>query len=79
MREVNRRTQKYQSQIKGPGRTGDIAAQVPKQKIIRRSGLRIKNDILILTLFPGLPGDGRELIATQPKAVKIYAEDDRSV
>ena len=79
LREVNRRTQKCQGQIKGPARTGDIAAQAPGQKIIRRSGLRIKNDILTLTLFPVLPGDGRKLIATQPKAVKFHAEDGRSV
>jgi hypothetical protein len=71
LQEVNRRTQKCQGQIKGPGRTGDIATQAQGQKIIRRSGLRIKNDILILTLFPGLPRDGRELIATQPKAVNL--------
>jgi len=32
LREVNRLTQKCQGQIKGPGRTSDIAAQAPDKK-----------------------------------------------
>jgi hypothetical protein len=32
LQKVNRRTQKCQAQIKGPGRTGDMAAQAPDKK-----------------------------------------------
>ena len=32
LREVNRRGQKYQGQIKGSGRSGDISTQAPRQK-----------------------------------------------
>ena len=46
--------------------------QAPGQKIIRRSGLQIKNDILILTLFAGLPGDGRRVLAKE--CVKLFSE-----
>ncbi|MBC8287900.1 MAG: ABC-ATPase domain-containing protein, partial [Nitrospinae bacterium] len=35
-------------------------------------GLQIKNDILILTLFAGLPGDGRRVLAKE--CVKLFSE-----
>ncbi len=72
LREVNRRTHQCQGKIKGSGRSGEIAVQEPGQKIIRRSGLQIKNDILILTLFAGLPGDGRRVLAKE--CVKLFSE-----
>lgn len=72
LREVNRRIQKCQGKIKGSGRSGEIAVQVPGQKIIRRSGLQIKNDDLILTLFAGLPGDGRSVLAKE--CTKLFTE-----
>ncbi|MBL7019758.1 MAG: ABC-ATPase domain-containing protein [Nitrospinaceae bacterium] len=72
LREVNRRTQQCLGKIKGSGRSGEIAVQSPGQKIIRRSGLQIKNDILILTLFAGLPGDGRRVLAKE--CVKLFSE-----
>lgn len=72
LREVNRRTQQCQGKIKGSGRSGEIATQAPGQKIIRRSGLQIKNDTLILTLFAGLPGDGRRVLAKE--CVKLFSE-----
>lgn len=72
LREVNHRTQQCQRKIKGSGRSGEIAVQAPGQKIIRRSGLQIKNDTLILTLFAGLPGDGRRVLAKE--CVKLFSE-----
>jgi predicted ABC-class ATPase len=72
LREVNRQTHQCQSKIKGSGRSGEIAVQAPGQKIIRRSGLQIRNDILILTLFAGLPGDGRRVLAKE--CVKLFSE-----
>ena len=72
LREVNHHVEKCQGKIKGSGRSGEIAAQSPGQKIIRRSGMQIKNDTLILTLFAGLPGDGRRVLAKE--CVKLLSE-----
>lgn len=46
--------------------------QSPGQKIIRRSGLQIKNDVVILTLFAGLPGDGRSVLARE--CIKLFSD-----
>ena len=46
--------------------------QSPGQKIIRRSGMHIKSDSLTLTLFAGLPGDGRRVLAEE--CVKLFSE-----
>jgi predicted ABC-class ATPase len=72
LRAVNQRVQKCQGKIKGSGRSGEIAVQSPGQKVIRRSGMQIKKDDLILTLFAGLPGDGRRVLAKE--CVKLLAE-----
>ncbi|MZH03348.1 MAG: ABC-ATPase domain-containing protein [Nitrospinae bacterium] len=72
LREVNCRIQKCQGKIKGSGRSGEIAVQTPGQKIIRRSGLQIKNDDLVLTLFAGLPGDGRSVLAKE--CTKLFSD-----
>jgi predicted ABC-class ATPase len=72
LREAKQRVQKCQGKIKGSGRSGEIAVQSPGQKIIRRSGIQIKNDDLILTLFAGLPGDGRRVLAKE--CVKLLSE-----
>lgn len=72
LREVARHVQKCKGKIKGSGRSGEVAVQSPGQKIIRRSGLQIKNDVLILTLFAGLPGDGRRVLARE--CVKLFSE-----
>ena len=65
LREVNTRIQQCQGKIKGSGRSGEIAVQAPGQKILRRSGLQIKNNNIVLTLFAGLPGDGRSVLAKE--------------
>lgn len=72
LREVKHHVQKCQGKIKGSGRSGEIAVQSPGQKIIRRSGMQIKNDTLTLTLFAGLPGDGRRVLAKE--CVKLLSE-----
>ncbi len=72
LRVVSRHTLQCRGKIKGSGRSGEIAVQAPGQKIIRRSGLQIKNDILTLTLFAGLPGDGRKVLAKE--CVKLFSE-----
>jgi len=72
LREVDRRVQQCQGKVKGSGRSGEVAVQSPGQKIIRRSGLQIKNDVLILTLFAGLPGDGRRVLAKE--CTKLFSE-----
>jgi predicted ABC-class ATPase len=72
LREVNLRTHQCRGKIKGSGRSGEIAVQAPGQKIIRRSGMQIRNDILILTLFAGLPGDGRRVLAKE--CVKLFSQ-----
>ncbi len=72
LREVDRHVQKCRGKIKGSGRSGEVAVQSPGQKIIRRSGMQIKNDSLMLTLFAGLPGDGRRVLAKE--CVKLFSE-----
>lgn len=72
LREVADRIQQCRGKIKGSGRSGEIAVQSPSQKVIRRSGLQIKNEVLILTLFAGLPGDGRRVLAKE--CVKLFTE-----
>jgi predicted ABC-class ATPase len=72
LREVNFRVQQCQGQIKGSGRSGEIAVQAPGQKIIRRSGMQIKNDALNLILFAGLPGDGRRVLAKE--CIRLLSE-----
>lgn len=72
LREVDRRVQQCRGKIKGSGRSGEVAVQSPGQKIIRRSGMQIKNDVLILTLFAGLPGDGRRVMAKE--CAKLFSE-----
>ncbi|MBT5550120.1 MAG: ABC-ATPase domain-containing protein [Nitrospina sp.] len=72
LREVAHHVQHCRGKIKGSGRSGEVAVQAPGQKIIRRSGMQIKNDALILTLFAGLPGDGRRVLAKE--CVKLLSE-----
>ncbi len=72
LRAVNQRIQQCQGKIKGSGRSGEIAVQSPGQKIIRRSGIQIKNDTLTLTLFAGLPGEGRSVQAK--KCIQLFTE-----
>ena len=72
LREVDRHVQQCRGKVKGSGRSGEVAVQSPGQKIIRRSGMQIKNDSLTLTLFAGLPGDGRRVLAKE--CVKLFSE-----
>ena len=72
LRIVSLQTLKCRGKIKGSGRSGEIAVQSPGQKVIRRSGLQIKKDQVILTLFAGLPGDGRSVMARD--CVKLFSE-----
>ena len=72
LREVDRHVQKCRGKIKGSGRSGEVAVQSPGQKIIRRSGMQIKNDSLMLTLFAGLPGDGRRVLAEE--CTRLFSE-----
>jgi predicted ABC-class ATPase len=72
LREVDQRVKKCRGRIKGSGRSGEVAVQPPGQKIIRRSGMQIKKEGLILTLFAGLPGDGRRVLAKE--CVKLLSE-----
>ncbi len=72
LRQVNRRVQQCQGKIKGSGRSGEIAVQSPGQKIIRRSGIQIRKEALILTLFAGLPGDGRSVLSGE--CVKLFSD-----
>ena len=65
LRAVKHRVQQCQGRVKGSGRSGEVAVQSPGQKVIRRSGMQIIKDNLILTLFAGLPGDGRRVLAKE--------------
>ncbi len=72
LRQVKTRVQQCLGKIKGSGRSGEIAVQSPGQKVIRRSGIKISNGDLILTLFAGLPGDGRRVLAKE--CVRLLSE-----
>ena len=72
LRIVNRRILKCKGMVKGSGRSGEVAVQSPGQKVIRRSGLQIKDNTIELILFAGLPGDGRRVMAKE--CVKLFSE-----
>mgnify|MGYP001204382996 CR=1 FL=1 len=72
LREVDRHVQQCRGKVKGSGRSGEVAVQSPGQKIIRRSGMHIKDDSMTLTLFAGLPGDGRRVLAEE--CTRLFSE-----
>ena len=58
--------------VKGSGRSGEIAVQPPSQKVILRSGIKIRDDSVTLILFAGLPGTGRSVIAKE--CIRLFSE-----
>ena len=58
--------------VKGSGRSGEIAVQPPSQKVILRSGVKIRDDSVTLILFAGLPGIGRSVLAKE--CIRLFSE-----
>ncbi len=72
LRTVDKKVAKLKGQVRGSGRSGEVAVQSPSQKVILRSGIKIKNGSMTLILFAGLPGDGRSVLAKE--CVRLFAE-----
>ena len=72
LRLVFKKISAFKNQVKGSGRSGEIAAQPPSQKVILRSGVKIRNDSVTLILFAGLPGNGRSVLAKE--CVRLFSE-----
>ena len=72
LRLVFKKISAFKNLIKGSGRSGEIAAQPPSQKVILRSGVKIRNDSVTLILFAGLPGNGRIVLAKE--CVRLFSE-----
>lgn len=72
LRVVHKKISTLKERITGSGRSGEIAVQLPSQKVILRSGVKIRNDSLTLIIFAGLPGNGRSVLAKE--CIRLFSE-----
>lgn len=72
LRVVHKKISTLKGRVTGSGRSGEIAVQSPSQKVIQRSGIKIKNDSITVILFAGLPGNGRSVLAQE--CVRLFSE-----
>ncbi|MEK9628697.1 MAG: ABC-ATPase domain-containing protein [Nitrospinota bacterium] len=72
LRIVYKKISSLKGQVKGSGRSGEIAIQAPSQKVIPRSGIKIDQGTLKIILFSGLPGNGRSVLAKE--CIRLFSE-----
>ncbi len=72
LRRVNQFIRANKIQVKGSGKSGKIEAQVPGQKILKRSGMLVKGLRLQLIMFAGLPAQGRAVLGKE--CLKIFSD-----
>jgi len=72
LRAVHKKISTLKRRVTGSGRSGEISVQSPSQKVILRSGIKIKNDSITVILFAGLPGNGRSVLAQE--CVRLFSE-----
>lgn len=57
--------------VNGSGKSGDIQAQKPGQKILKRNGMLVEGERLQLIMFAGLPAQGRTVLGKE--CLKLFA------
>ena len=72
LRVIHKKISTLKGRVTGSGRSVEIAVQSPSQKVILRSGIKIKNDSMTVILFAGLPGNGRNVLAQE--CVRLFSE-----
>ena len=72
LRVVHKNISTLKGHVTGSGRSGEIAVQAPSQKVILRSGIKIKDGSITVILFAGLPGNGRSVLAQE--CVRLFSE-----
>ena len=58
--------------VKGSGNSGKVKVQKPGQKILKRSGMLVKESRLQLIIFAGLPAEGRTVLGKE--CLKLFSE-----
>jgi len=72
LRRVNHFIKTNKIRVNGSGKSGEIQAQLPGQKIIKRSGMLVEEGELQLIMFAGLPAQGRTILGKE--CVKLFEE-----
>ena len=58
--------------VGGSGKSGEVFAQAPGQKVIKRNALLVEGPTLTLILFAGLPAEGRTILGKE--CVRLFAD-----
>ena len=72
LRRVNYFIAANKIRVKGSGKSGEVQAQIPGQKILKRSGMLVKGSRLQLIMFAGLPAQGRTVLGNE--CLKLFSE-----
>ena len=72
LRRVNYLISANKTRVKGSGKSGKVQVQIPGQKILKRSGMLVKGSRLQLTMFAGLPAQGRTVLGNE--CLKLFSE-----
>jgi len=72
LRRVNYFISANKTRVKGSGKSGKVQVQIPGQKILKRSGMLVKGSRLQLTMFAGLPAQGRTVLGNE--CLKLFSE-----
>ena len=72
LRRVNYFISVNKTRVKGSGKSGKVQVQIPGQKILKRSGMLVKGSRLQLTMFAGLPAQGRTVLGNE--CLKLFSE-----
>jgi predicted ABC-class ATPase len=72
LRRVNHFITINKIHVKGSGNSGKIEVQKPGQKILKRSGMLVKESRLQLIMFAGLPAKGRTILGKE--CLKLFSE-----
>ena len=72
LRRVNYFISANKTRVKGSGKSGKVQVQIPGQKILKRSGVLVKGSRLQLTMFAGLPAQGRTVLGNE--CLKLFSE-----
>ena len=72
LRRVNYFISANKTRVKGSGKSGKVEAQMPGQKILKRSGILVKGSKLQLIMFAGLPAQGRTVLGEE--CLKLFSE-----
>ena len=72
LRRVNHFIAANEVHVKGSGKSGKVQVQIPGQKILKRSGMLVRESKLQLIMFAGLPAQGRTILGKE--CLKLFSE-----